>query len=63
MEGADTITDFELGIDVLTVQDAIYIDLTFVDTGSGTLVDWGTGSVEFTGVDIAALTEDNFSFV
>ncbi len=62
-DGADIVTDFELGIDTLELAGSTYADLTFFDTGSGTRVDWANGSVELENIALASLTEDQFSFV
>ncbi|WP_302479622.1 calcium-binding protein, partial [Ruegeria arenilitoris] len=61
--GADRITDFELNSDQLHLAGSSYADLTFVDIGSGTRVEWDNGSVELDGIALASLTEDQFSFV
>lgn len=62
-EGADNITDFELGTDTLELVGSTYAALTFIDTGSGTRVEWDNGSVELEGIAVASLTEDQFAFV
>ncbi|MEW2918033.1 calcium-binding protein [Ruegeria sp. ANG10] len=62
-EGADSINDFELGTDTLELAGTTYADLIFVDTGSGTRVEWNNGSVELEGITLASLTEDQFSFI
>ncbi|WP_170547149.1 calcium-binding protein [Ruegeria arenilitoris] len=61
--GADRITDFELNTDTLTLGGSSYSDLTFVDTGSGTRIEWNTGSVELDGISVTSLTEDQFNFL
>ncbi len=61
--GADRITDFELNSDQIHLSGGSYADLTFVDTGSGTRIEWDNGSVELDGIAVASLTEDQFSFV
>lgn len=61
--GADIVTDFELNTDTLELAGVSYSDLTFVDTGSGTRVEWTNGSVELESIAAASLTEDQFSFV
>ncbi|WP_170419658.1 DUF4214 domain-containing protein [Ruegeria atlantica] len=62
-QGADRITDFELGVDLIELRGATFADLTFVDTGSGTRVEWTNGSVELDGINTASLTEDQFTFL
>lgn len=62
-EGADRISDFELGIDTIEMVGNTYVDLTFVDTGSGALVEWDNGSVELDNIAVTSLTEDQFLFV
>ncbi|KIC41891.1 hypothetical protein RA27_00255 [Ruegeria sp. ANG-R] len=62
-EGVDSITDFELGIDTIELEGSTYADLTFIDTGSSTRVEWNNGSVELDGIAVASLTEDQFLFV
>ncbi|EEE37053.1 vcbs repeat domain protein [Rhodobacteraceae bacterium KLH11] len=61
-EGADHISDFELGVDTIEMAGTTYADLTFADTGTGTRVEWDNGSVELDNIDIASLTEDQFLF-
>lgn len=61
--GADTVTDFTLNYDKLEMAGITYAELSFVDTGSGTRIEWTNGSVDIQNISLAALTEDQFSFV
>lgn len=60
--GADIITDFELGTDVLKMNGVSYSDLSFTGTGSGVRVEWDGGSVKLDGVNASSLEQDDFLF-
>ncbi|MFG5379674.1 calcium-binding protein [Yoonia sp. R2-816] len=60
--GTDQITDFELNLDKLKMVGITFSALTFVDTGSGTRLEWNNGSVELEEIAVASLTGDQFSF-
>lgn len=63
--GADTITDFEIGVDLLVIDtdiEAAFADLTVTDSGADAVVSYSGGTITLTDVDAALLTADNFVF-
>ena len=61
--GADVITDFVRGTDVLEMTGVTYSDLNFVGTGSGVRVEWSGGSVKLDGISVSAIAESDFLFL
>ncbi len=61
-EGMDTITDFEVGVDMIGLADGLMVeDLTMMSSGSGAVIELGDESLAvITGVAVEALTEDSF---
>ncbi|UWP93936.1 hypothetical protein K3X13_15765 (plasmid) [Aliiroseovarius crassostreae] len=61
--GADRITDFQDGLDLLQMSGVSFADLTINSTADGALVSWSTGSVLLLDVEIANITADDFVFI
>lgn len=61
--GADVITDFEQGVDLLEMTGVTFGDLNFVATGSGVRVEWDGGSVKLDNINISSIAADDFTFV
>ncbi|TNJ37518.1 alkaline metalloproteinase, partial [Phaeobacter sp. B1627] len=61
--GSDTITDFEIGVDVLEFHGATYSNLTSIASGNGVRIEWEGGSVQLEGVSRASIDADDFVFV
>ena len=63
--GTDTVTDFELGVDVLDLSgtNLQFADLTITQSGVDALVDTGNGNtILLQGIQVASITESNFVF-
>ncbi|NVO23987.1 calcium-binding protein [Donghicola mangrovi] len=64
-DGDDTITDFEIGTDLLYIDagdETAFDELTVTAAGSDAVVDYSGGSITLTGVDAALLDADSFVF-
>ena len=60
-EGMDTITDFEVGIDMIGLAELTFEDLTLMSLGGNTMIELGDETLAvITGVAVEALTEDSF---
>ncbi|MGB3401976.1 MAG: DUF4394 domain-containing protein [Microcoleaceae cyanobacterium] len=61
-EGMDTITDFEVGIDMIGLADGLMVeDLTMMSSGGSTMIELGDETLAvIAGVAVEALTEDSF---
>ncbi len=62
-DGADRIADFEDGVDLLAIAGSTFDALSITDTIGGTSIDYGTGTIELSGVDTTMLSADDFIFV
>ena len=63
--GDDTINDFEIGNDLITIKShmAEFDNLTIFDDGGDTVITFGTNSISLVNVDAALLSESDFAFV
>ena len=63
-DGADTITDFEDGVDLILVQTgaSAFSDVTVTDAGADTLITFDDVSIRLTGVDHTSITASDFDF-
>lgn len=64
-DGTDTITDFEIGIDLISIDADLaetFDDLVLSAAGTDTVIDYGGDTITLTNVDISTLTADNFVF-
>lgn len=64
-DGADTITDFEIGVDLIKIDTELeetFADITITDSGADALVTYSGGSITLTDVDATLLTADSFDF-
>lgn len=65
-DGQDTISDFEDGTDIIQLWDTglTFADLTIEQVGNDAVINYGAGSlITVSGVDAAALTQDDIVFV
>ncbi len=62
--GRDTITDFSDGEDILVMQGSTFDDLSILQSGSNTVIDWGLGSsyILLENTDTALVGADDFLF-
>lgn len=60
--GNDQITDFEDGVDLLSLSGLNFVDLTIEQESSNALVTWSNGSITLEGLDASALGQDDFLF-
>ncbi len=61
--GADLISDFEDGTDILLLKNITFAELSISQTANGAEVSWDNGSILLEGVAHTAIAEDNFVFV
>ena len=63
-DGADTITDFEDGLDMIVIEGLTYADLTITQNGADTEVDLGSGTmITLTAITATDIDQDDFVFV
>ena len=63
-DGADTITDFEVGTDIIQIVGGpSFADLDISSSGSDAVVSFGSTSISIENVSATALDEDNFEFL
>ncbi|UWQ03416.1 M10 family metallopeptidase C-terminal domain-containing protein (plasmid) [Aliiroseovarius crassostreae] len=61
--GADLISDFEDGTDILKMKNITFAELSISQTANGAEVSWDNGSILLEGVASSAITADDFVFV
>lgn len=64
-DGDDTITDFEIGVDLLYIDagdETMFEELTVSAVGEDAVIDYSGGTITLTGVDAALLDADSFVF-
>lgn len=61
--GDDIIYDFEDGIDLIEVSNAVFADLAISTNGSDVEVAWNDGTLTLKGVELTDITQDDFVFV
>ncbi|CAN0551738.1 unnamed protein product, partial [Ectocarpus sp. 8 AP-2014] len=61
--GADTVSDFQDGLDVLTLEAGLrFSDLNIIDHGEGALITANGSSVLLIGMDVEHIDADDFLF-
>jgi len=61
-DGSDIIEDFQDGTDILQVSVGNFDALDISNGADGAVIDYGTGTVELTGVNANLLDADDFLF-